>query len=47
MKNYLKSQEGYLVRHVIFIRVPGEPFGPITKERIYCVDEYCVEDYVE
>ncbi len=34
------------VRHIIFIRVPGEPFGPITRERIYCVDEYCVEDYV-
>jgi hypothetical protein len=35
------------VRHIVFIKVPDEPFGTLTRERVYCVDEYCVEDYVE
>lgn len=46
MKIYLNQTE-YLVRHIIFVRVPEEPFGPITRERIYCLDEYVREDYVE
>lgn len=47
MKSYSQGMEEYLIRHIIFVRVPEDPFGPITRERIYCVDEYCVEDYVE
>lgn len=31
----------------MFVRVPGEPFGPVTKERVYCVNEYCVDAYVK
>lgn len=47
MKIYSNQTEEYLVRHIIFVRVPEEPFGPITRERIYCLDEYVREDYVE
>lgn len=47
MKNYSQRLEEYWVRHVVFVRVPGEPFGPIVKDRVYCINDYCVEDYVE
>lgn len=39
--------EAYWVRHVVFVRVPDEPFGPIEKVRVYCVNEYCIEAYVK